>query len=82
MCLVSQMFFGRRLRGTLPHLPGANDLDISNAISGAANRKVLMKNMESNSGIPLQQLQLNQRILLQDPISKKWDCKGKITGVR
>ena len=78
----AQMFFGRRLRGTLPHLPGANDLDISNAILGAAKRKELMKNMESKSGIPLQQLQLNQRILLQDPISKKWDCKGKITGVR
>ena len=67
----AQMFFGRRLRGKLPHLPGANDLDISNAIVGATNRKALMKNMEFDSGNPLKQLQVNQRILLQDPISKK-----------
>ena len=41
-----------------------------------------MQNMESNPGTPLQQLQVDQRILLQDPISKKWECKGKITGIR
>ena len=35
------MFFGRRLRGKLPHLPGANDLEISNAKAGADNRKEL-----------------------------------------
>ena len=78
----AQMFFGRRLRGKLPHLPGANDLDISNAIVGATNRKALMKNMEFDSGNPLKQLQVNQRILLQDPISKKWENKGKVTGIR
>ena len=78
----AQMFFGRRLRGILPHLPGANDLDISNAIVGATNRKALMKNMEFDSGNPLKQLQVNQRILLQDPISKKWENKGKVTGIR
>ena len=35
----AQMFFGRRLRGKLPHLPGANDLEISNAKAGADNQK-------------------------------------------
>ena len=78
----AQLFFGRRLRGILPHLPGANDLDIDNAISGANNRKSLMQKTESNPGTPLKKLHVNQRILVQHPITKKWENKGKITGIR
>ena len=42
----AQMFFGRRLRDRLPHLPGANDLEIANAMAGANNRKMLMEQQE------------------------------------
>merc|ERR1712208_79935 len=52
----AQMFFGRRLRGKLPHLPGANDLEISNAKDGADNRNKLMNQNENLPGTTLQSL--------------------------
>ena len=76
------MFFGRRLRGRLPHLPGANDLDIGNAIDGAIQRKLLMETVETRSGTPLKPLKSGQRVLVQNPISKSWDEKGIIIEVR
>ena len=75
------MFFGRRLRGTLPHLPGANDLDLENAISGAENRKQLME-LETKSGTPLKELLIGQRVLIQNPQTKSWDQQCKIIGIR
>ena len=78
----AQMFFGRRLRGKLPHLPGANDLDITNAKAGANRRKELMEQMEDNSGTKLKPLSINQKVMVQNPISKSWDEKGIITGIR
>ena len=78
----AQMFFGRRLRGRLPHLPGANDLDIGNAIDGANQRKLLMETVENRSGTPLKPLTSGQRVLVQNPISKSWDEKGIIIEVR
>ena len=78
----AQMFFGRRLRGKLPHLPGANDLDISNAKDGADNRNKLMNQNENLPGTTLQSLSVDQRVLLQNPISKSWDQTGIITAVR
>ena len=76
------MFFGRRLRGRLPHLPGANDLDIGNVIDGANQRKLLMETVETRSGIPLKPFTSGQRVLVQNPISKSWDEKGIIIEVR
>ena len=76
------MFFGRRLRGKLPHLPGANDLDIANAKAGADRRNELMGQRETQLGTSLQPLSVNQKVLVQNPISKSWDEKGVITGVR
>ena len=78
----AQMFFGRRLRGKLPHLPGANDLDIANAKAGADHRKKLMEHKENQSGTKLQPLSINQKVMVQNPISKSWDEKGTITGIR
>ena len=78
----AQMFFGRRLRGKLPHLPGANDLEISNAKAGADNRKELMEQRETSSGTTLKPLSVNQRVLVQNPISKSWDETGTVTGIR
>jgi hypothetical protein len=78
----AQMFFGRRLRGKLPHLPGANDLDIANAKAGADRRNELMGQRETQPGTSLQPLSVNQKVLVQNPISKSWDEKGVITGVR
>ena len=78
----AQMFFGRCLRGKLPHLPGANDLDIANAKAGADHRNELMGQRETQLGTSLQPLYVNQKVLVQNPISKSWDEKGVITGVR
>ena len=77
----NQMFYGRRLRGRLPHLPGANDLDIKNAIAGADHRKTLME-YSTVSGTPLTQFPIGQRVLLQHPLTKSWDSKGRVTGMR
>ena len=78
----AQMFFGRRLRGRLPHLPGANDLDIANAKAGADNRKHLMEKLETKHGTPLKQLEIGQRVLIQNPQTKSWDEECQITGIR
>ena len=76
------MFFGRRLRGRLPHLPGANDLDIANAKAGADHRKSLMNDLENKPATPLKQLLIDQAVLVQDPQTKSWNAKGRITGIR
>ena len=78
----AQMFFGRRLRDRLPHLPGANDLEVANAKAGADNRKLLMEQRENQHGTSLQPLCINQRIMVQNPITKSWDDLGIITKVR
>ena len=78
----AQMFYGRRLRGRLPHLPGANDLDIANAQAGADHRKSLMNDLETKPATPLKKLSVDQMVLVQDPHTKSWDTKGRITGVR
>ena len=78
----AQMFFGRRLRGKLPHLPGANDLDITNAKAGADHRKELMEQRETLSGTNLKPLSVNQKVLVQNPISKSWDETGTISSIR
>ena len=76
----NQMFFGRRLRGRLPHLPGANDLDIGNAIAGAQQRKSLLE--AEHPGTPLAPIAIGQTVLLQNPLTKAWTSQGKITGIR
>ena len=70
----AQMFFGRRLRGKLPHLPGANDLEISNAKAGADNRKELMEQRETSSGTTLKPLSINPipHRLWYDVIIRAW----------
>ena len=78
----AQMFFGRRLRDRLPHLPGANDLEVANAKVGAENRKLLMEQQKNKQGTSLRSLSINQRVLVQNPISKSWDDQGIITKVR
>ena len=78
----AQMFFGRRLRDRLPHLPGANDLEVANAKAGADNRKQLMEQRENQQGTSLQPLSIDQRVLVQNPITKSWDDQGIITTIR
>ena len=78
----AQMFFGRRLRDRLPHLPGANDLEVENAKAGANNRKLLMEQRENQHSTSLQPLSVNKRVMVQNPISKSWDDQGVITKVR
>ena len=37
---------------------------------------------ENSSGNTLKKLSINQRVLVQNPISKSWDETGTITGIR
>ena len=76
------MFFGRRLHDRLPHLPGANYFEIANAKAGANNRKMLMEQQENQHGTSLKPLSINQKVLVQNPITKSWDDQGIITKVR
>ena len=76
------MFYGRRLRDRLPHLPGANDLEVANAKDGANKRKQLMEDQQNQQGTSLQPLSVNQKILVQNPITKPWNDLGTITKVR
>ena len=62
--------------------PGANDLNITNARAGANHRKELMEQSEDYSGTILKPLSINQKVMVQNPISKSWDEKGIITGIR
>ena len=78
----AQMFFGRRLRGKLPHLPGSNNLDIANAKAGADHRKELMEQREVLPGTSLQPLEVNQKVLVQDAISKAWKETGTVSSIR
>ena len=78
----AQMFFGRRLRSQLPHLPGANDLDIANAKIGAEQRKTNMQDTEKQPRTALPELTIGQKVLIQNPLSNVWDNKGKITSIR
>ena len=78
----AQMFFGRRLRSQLPHLPGANDLDIANAKKGAEQRKSCIKDSKNRPGIALPELTIGQKVLTQNPLSNAWENKGVISNIR
>ena len=41
-----------------------------------------MEQQENNQGTSLRPLSINQRVLVQNPISKSWDDQGIITKVR
>ena len=75
-------FFGRRLRSQLPHLPGANDLDIANAKKGAEQRKSHMMDSKNKPGIALPELTIGQKVLTQNPLSNAWENKGVISNIR
>ena len=76
----AQMFFGRRLRTQLPHLADATNLDPSNALKGAQKRKNNTKKWEPRRN--LNELEIGQKVLVQDPITLKWDKQGRIKNVR
>ena len=78
----AQMFYGRRLRDRLPHLPGANDLEVANAKDGANKRKQLMEDQQNQQGTSLQPLSINQKVLVQNSITKSWNELGTITKAR
>ena len=76
------MFLGRCLRSQLPHLPGANDLDIANAKKGAEQRKSHIKDSKNRPGIALPELTIGQKVLTQNPLSNAWENKGVISNIR
>jgi transposase InsO family protein len=79
----AQMLFGRRLRGLLPTLPSAL-LPISQDEAVQARRRVAI---EAKAAVDahahdLPGLNVGQEVLVQHPITTKWDAEGKIVAVR
>ena len=79
----AQLFYGRRLRGCLPTMPGSTDLDINNAINGGKARKeaqsTIVDKFPSNE---LAVLSIGQHVLIQNPITLRWDDRGVIKDIR
>ena len=78
----AQMFFGRKQRTKLPHLPDATKLDPSNAIKGAQKRKKIMTQPSLLKKPHLSELEVGQKCIVQDPITLKWDKAGRIVSKR
>ena len=75
-------YFLEGIHGKLPHLPGSNNLDIANAKAGADHRKELIKQREVLPGTALQSLEVDQKVLVQDAISKAWNETGTVSSIR
>ena len=81
----AQLFYGRRLRGLLPTLPNALDpVDQQQAISASAKRHKVLTKLEGRhpSRNILKPLSHGQRVIIQDPKSKRWVEQGTISAVR
>ena len=78
----AQMFFGRKQRTKLPHLPKATKLNPSNAIIGAGKRKSNMKRWVLKKKPNLNELKTGQHCIVQDPNTKKRDIQGRIVSPR
>ena len=76
------MIFGKCLHGKLPHLPCSNNLDIANAKASADHRKQMMEQSEALPVTALQPLEVNQKVLVQDAISKAWNETGTVSSIR
>ena len=70
------MIFGKCLHGKLPHLPCSNNLDIANAKARADHRKQMMEQSEALPVTALQPLEVNQKVIWQNAISKAWKEPG------
>ena len=78
----AKMFFGRKQRTKLPHLPEATKLDPSNANKGAQQCKNNLKKWSLKKKPILRELEIGQRCIVQDPIALKWDKQGKVLAIR
>ena len=82
-----EMFLGRRVRTSLPILPGKTEFDIEGAVAGAERRKEIRKKQyskrnESKRAMP--NLDPGQRVHIQRPTGhghRQWDSQGKIIRV-
>ena len=76
----SQMFFGRRQRGSLPMLPWLTDMDVDAAENGAQNRRAKLNAV--NPGILKPELGKGTRVTIQNEVTKRWDRTGEVMEVR
>eukprot|EP00095_Tigriopus_kingsejongensis_P002758 maker-scaffold1440_size41170-snap-gene-0.6 protein:Tk02758 transcript:maker-scaffold1440_size41170-snap-gene-0.6-mRNA-1 annotation:"PREDICTED: uncharacterized protein K02A2.6-like" len=79
----AQMFFGRRQRFSLPTLPVHHQsIDIDSGIgarNAVAERSKVNYDKHTRSLPPLS---LDQRVVIQDPVSRFWSKEGVISGMR
>ena len=79
-----ELFLGRRLRTSLPILPGKTDFNIANAIAGGTKRKenrVKQYARRRTRDLPI--LAPGQRVHIQCPTGKRrWDSQGQVIHVK
>ena len=77
-----EIFFARRMRSSLPILPGKTSLNACAAEIGAKVRKELRsKQYEKRRTKPLAEIQIGQDVYVQDHSGRKrWNRKATVTG--
>ena len=76
----AELFYGRKLRQTLPMLPVTEwtDQDVSSR-DATHTRQAELRNRNTAN---FKQLEPGQRVLIQHHVSKDWTIKGTITATR
>ena len=81
----AQLMFGRRQKGGLPIMEEQLKIDPNNFMKGREAREktekgaVLAHNKRARS---LPELNVQDKVLIQNPNSGRWDCKGVINAIR
>ena len=79
----AQMMFGRRQKGQLPCLPSAYvNIDQDAAAAGRKKMREEQKVAYDKRAISLPQLQVGQKVYLQNPLIGRWDSTGTIVSIR
>ena len=80
----AEIYLGRRIRTTLPLLPGKTEFDIEGALEGAAARKKLRSAAYAKrSSHELSIFEAGDRVYVQSPNGKKrWTDKGQVISSR
>ena len=82
---ASQLFFGRRQRGLLPTLPSTLTFDAKIPLAAHTQRQKSTAVVESRYNArasDLPPLHVGQAVLLQNPLSLRWEEKGQVEEIR
>ncbi len=77
----AQMLLGRRQRGLLPALP-PDDINHEEAVAARRHARDTGAAYHDAHAHPLPTLSQGQRVLIQHPLTKKWDSHGTVSDIR